>query len=35
MIYLELGNIPKAIEDINLAYELNPDDDFIRKKKCN
>lgn len=33
MIYLELGNIPKAIEDINLAYELNPEDDFIRKQK--
>jgi len=33
MINLELGNIPKAMEDINLAYELNPEEDSIKDQK--
>lgn len=33
MLNLELGNIHEAIEDINLAYELNPKEELIKEQK--
>ena len=33
MTYLELGNVKEAIEDMNMAYKLNPKDTFVKDQK--
>lgn len=33
MTYLELGNLKEAMEDINMAYKLNPNDTFVKDQK--